>query len=235
MSTAPAPKPKQQLDIAYFTELQRRTFDIFRYVSCHKDNFDTYSIIIESVLVDSGSFFDSLCQTFVRAKASSGFHFKQESNVPQFAKKASGANFNFADYRVLLEGEFALSGRKVNLNPYQDAFYANPTSFRPDDVSGYPIVPFQEWASWATSAWGTGSSTPWWNAFTKLKHDRLSNFRQATLGNVIHALAAAFVILTLGNELDFKEGHVPSEVYDLFLPKYWQSNGRVFKGMPLWI
>ncbi len=227
MTTAPAPYPKQQLDIAYFTELQRRVFDIFRYVSCHKDNFDAYSIIMESVLVDSGSFFDSLCQTFIRAKSSTGHRFRQESHVSDFAKKASGTiNFNFADYRVLLEGDFALSGRNVNLNPYEDAFYANPTSYAPDNVSGYLVAPFQEWA--------TGTPSPWWKAFTELKHDRLSNFRQATLGNVIHALAAVFVILTVHNEPDFKEGHVASEIYDLFLPMYWQSKGRIFPGNFTW-
>jgi hypothetical protein len=143
MTTAPTPVPKQQLDIAYYVELQRRVLDIFRYVSCHKTNFDAYSIIMESVLVDTGSFFDSLCQTFVRAMSSSGHRFKQESHIQDFARKASGTdNFNFADYRTLLEGEFTLSGRQVNLNPYEDAFYGNPTSYAPDKVSGYLVMPF---------------------------------------------------------------------------------------------
>ena len=110
-TTAPAPYRKQQLDIAFFTELQRRVIDIFRYVSCHKDNFDAYSIIMESVLVDSGSFFDSLCQKFIREKSLSGHHFKQESQVSEFTKKVSKiSNFKFGDYRLLLEGDFALSG-----------------------------------------------------------------------------------------------------------------------------
>jgi len=215
------------LDIAYYTELQRRVLDIFRYVSCHKDNFGTYSIIMESVLVDTGSFFDSLCQTFIRAMSSSGHRFKQESHIPDFVKKANGSdNFNFTDYRTLLEGEFTLSGRQVNLNPYEGAFYANPTSYAPDKVTGYLIRPFQEWA--------TGAPSPWWRAFTDLKHDRLSNFRQATLGNVIHGLAAVFVVLTLNNEPLFKDGHVAPELYHLFLPKYWEWKGRVFPGNFTW-
>ena len=201
--------------------------DIFRYVSCHKNNFDTYSIIMESVLVDTGSFFDSLCQTFIRALSSSGHRFKRESHISDFVKKASGSdNFNFADYRTLLEGEFTLSGRQVNLNPYEDAFYANPTSYAPDKVSGYLVTPFQEWA--------TDAPSPWWRAFTDLKHDRLNNFRQATLGNVIHCLAAVFIVLTLHNEPLFKDGHVASELYHLFLPKYWKSKGRIFSGHFIW-
>jgi hypothetical protein len=227
MSTAPAPHPKQQLHIAYFIELQRRIFDILRYVSCHKDNFDTYAIIIESLLTDSSSFFDSLCQTLIRARSSSGHHFTQELLVPDFTGKVNETtNFNFGDYRLLLEGELTLSNRELNLNPYDDVFYAYPTSYAPWNVSGYLVTPFHEWA--------TGASSPWWKAFTDLKHDRISNFRQATLGNTIHALAAVFILLTEHNERDFKEGHVPIEVYNLFLPKYWKWKGRIFTGNFTW-
>jgi hypothetical protein len=48
----------------------------------------------------------------------------------------------------------------------------------------------------------------WWKAFTKLKRDRLWNFRQATLGSVIYSLGAA----------------------NLFFPKYWNAKGRPFPG-----
>lgn len=227
MSTAPAAYPKQQLHVAYFTELQRRIFDIFRYVSCHKDNFNAYSIIIESLLTGSSSFFDSLCQTLIRARSAGGHHFTRESRVSDFAGKVGGTvNFNFQDYRLLLEGDLTLSNRQVNLNPYDDAFYAHPTTYGPTDSSGYLIAPFREWA--------TGATSPWWKAFTELKHDRITNFRQATLGNAIHALAAAFILVTEHNERDFKEGRVPIEVYNLFLPKYWKSKGRIFTGNFTW-
>jgi hypothetical protein len=227
MSTPPTPHPKQQLHIAYFIELQRRIFDVFRYVSCHKDNCDAYSIIIESLLTDSSSFFDSLCQTLIRERSSNGHRFTQESGVSNCAGKVSGtANFNFADYRLLLEADLTLSNRQVNLNPYDDIFYAYPTGYAPIDVSGYLIAPFQEWT--------TRASSPWWKAFTDLKHDRIVNFRQATLGNAIHVLAAVFILVTEHNERDFKEGHVPVEVYNLFLPKYWISKGRIFTGNFTW-
>jgi hypothetical protein len=106
------------MDIPYYIELQRRMFDIFRYVSCHEKNFDTYSVILESLLVDTCSFFDSLSQTFIREKASAGLVFKQESGVGEFKNKVSGKNeFNFGDYRTLLEPDFALSKLKVNHKP----------------------------------------------------------------------------------------------------------------------
>ncbi len=176
---------KSLLDIQYYIELQRRILDIFRYVSCHERNFDTYSVVLESLLIDTCSFFDSSCQTFIREKSLAGHAFKQESSVVNFQKKVSGnAEFNFADYRELLEDDFVLSTKKVNLNPYEDVFYSNPMHYVPD---------------------------------TGLKHDRLTSFREARLRNVIHSLAAVFIILTLRNEAEFKAGSVSLELYELGL------------------
>jgi hypothetical protein len=227
MGTTPAPLPNQQLEIAYYMELQRRIFDIFRYVSCHEANFGTYSIILESVLVDAGSFFDSECQTFIRHLASNGYTFKAEANVKDFRRKGEGKdNFNFADYRTLLESDFRVSTMEVNLNPYDDAFFANPAQHIPDKVNGYLLSPFKDWS--------TGSSSFWWSAFTDLKHDRLSNFRNATLGAVVHTMAAVFVILSINNESAFKQGQISTAAYDLFLPKYWKWKGRVMPGNLMW-
>jgi hypothetical protein len=216
------------MDIPYYIELQRRMFDIFGYVSCHEKNFETHSVILESLLVDTCSFFDSLCQTFIREKSEAGHVFKHQSQVGDFKGKLSrGADFNFGDYMALLEGEFGLSKREVNLNPYEVDPYSNPLNYAPDKIAGYRIVPFKEWAA------DPGKSL-WWRAFTDLKHDRLKNFRESTLQNVIYALAAVFIILTLRNETAFKAGSVTPELYDLFFPKYWTFEGRVMPGIFVW-
>jgi hypothetical protein len=218
---------KHQLDLPYYVELQRRMVDIFRYVSCHERNFATYSVILESLLIDTCSFFDSLCQTLIRERSVEGHAFKQESGVDDFSKKVSGkADFNFGDYRKLLEGDFILSTKGVNVNPYEDAFYSNPMHYLPDAVAGHLILPFQEWDA--------GDSSPWWRAFTELKHDRMSNFREATLRNALYSLAATFIILTLRHEAEFKAGSVSLELYDLFFPKYWTFKGRVSVSNFMW-
>ena len=129
-------------------------------------------------------------------------------------------DFNFADYRKLLEGDFILSTKAVNVNPYEDAFYSNPMPYLPNAVAGHLISPFDEW--------GAGNkSSPWWKAFTELKHDRISNFRKASLRNALYSLAATFIILTFRHEAEFKAGSVSLELYDLFFPKYWTFKGRV--------
>lgn len=120
------------MDIPYYIELQQRMFDIFRYVSCHEKNFDTYSVILESLLVDTCSFFDSAHQTLIREKSIAGMTFKHESQIGDFKRKVRGsAEFNFGDYRTLLEGHFILSRKEVNLNPYENALYMNPMCYTP--------------------------------------------------------------------------------------------------------
>jgi hypothetical protein len=220
---------KLLIDIPYYVELQRRMLDIFRYVSCHETNFDAHSVMVESLLVDTCTFFDSLCQTFIREKSEAGFTFQQESLVDNFNKKVSGtdsSNFNCRDYSNLLEADFVLSKREVNLNTYEDSLILNPTHYHPDKISGYLITPFREWAS--------GGNLPWWGAFTALKHNRLRNFREAKLGNLILAMAAAFIMLTLRNEAEFKAGSITPELYDLFFPKYWTWKGKVSPGNFMW-
>ena len=208
------------IDVPYYIELQRRMFETFRYLSCHENNFEAHSVALEGLLVGSCSFFDSQCQTFIREKAAAKHTFKRESEVDSFQNKLSGKdNFNCGDYRKLLEGDFELSKRSVNLNPYEERMYSNPLSYAPDKIDGYPITPFHEWSA--------DKGTKWWNVFTNLKHDRLAHHKEATLINTISALAAVYVILTLQNEIHFKEGHVSPELYDLFFPKYWDWKGRV--------
>lgn len=97
--------------------------------------------------------------------------------------------------------------------------YANPMSYAPKDISGYLIKPFKEWG-------GANTSSPWWRAFTSLKHDRLTNLGDAKMRHTIHSLAAVFVILSYRNEPDFKNGNITPEIYELSFPKYWTWKGR---------
>jgi len=213
------------LDIFYYLELQRRMFDVLRYVSCHKKNFEVHSIILESLLVDVCSFFNSLCQTFIREITAAGYTFKTQVNNLN-DKLSSKQEFNFGDYRTLLEGDFSLSAKTVDLIRYEGVPHAASLTLDPNKVTGFLVEPFIEWAK--------GDSSPWGRAFTDLKHDRLQNFHQATLRNCIFAMAAVFILVTLHHEAEFKSGGVSREIYDLFFPKYWAFAGRVFPGIVMW-
>jgi hypothetical protein len=223
------------LELDYFHELQRNMTDIFRYVACHEANFGSFSIRIESALIDTAAFFDSVCQDFIRlshvehnVRRETGetgdpytSRFKAAGKVKKFPQKASGnAEFNMGDYRILLEMELNLSHCEVLLRPYQQNY---PTLKCPD---GFRLNPFTQWAK--------EEKLPWWEAFTKLKHDRINNFQEATLGNAINALAATFIVLSFKYEEDFRGGLLFRETYDLFHPLYWEKAGSIVPVVPMW-
>jgi hypothetical protein len=196
-------------------------------MTCHDDNFSCYSIKNESLIVDICSFFDSLCQTYIRDKASSGYVFNNQSQIKEFQDKIQGkSNFNAGDYRKLFEMDFNLSDRIVNFNLYEGNLFINPLRYLPNEIDGYKIAPLEEWKA--------DKGTKWWNSFTKLKHNRVLNQKEATLRNVVFSLAAVFVILCLENETAFKEGRVPPDIYRVFFPKFWNFRGRVMPGIVTW-
>lgn len=214
-------------DIQYFLELQDRFCDLLRYISCHENNFSCYSVKNESLIVDICSFFDSLCQTYIRDLNYSGHIFRNQTSVRGFQGKVEKKrNFDAGDYRKLLEGDFNLSIKAVNLNLYDDHLFINPLGYHPDKINGYQVLPLKEW--------GSGIKTKWWESFTKLKHDRVRNHREATLKNVVFSLAAVFVILCQETETAFKKGKVPPGIYKVFFPKFWEFSGRLLPGIFLW-
>jgi len=220
-----------ELDVPYYIELQRRFEDISLYISYHESNFGTYSIRIENLFVDICAFFDSLCQTFIRNLVMKGHDFIQKGNVKDFDSKITKKNkFNIVDYYWLLNTNFKLADRFLNLNIYEDNFYDNPQRGLPDSVHGYFVHPYKEWCNAAYYP------LPHWKAFTELKHDRLSNMKVATFLNTINALGAVYIILTLKNEEQFFSGYISEELYKIFFPKYrdWKWRGRLGSGNILW-
>lgn len=216
--------------LPYFMDLQNRLIDIFPFVSCHESNFSTYSIKIESLLVDVCSFFDSLSQTYICERHKKGYPFKGQDKVKKFEKKiASVSNpkgsrnkdefFNAGDYRSLFEGTYKLSDREVGVNNYDGQLVLNVVQFPPKKADSYIIFPFQDWAK--------GNSTAWWKAYKKLKHNRLDNHREATLQNLIYAMAGTYIIITL-REVDVFRSGGTRELYGPFLPWYWEVGGGDF-------
>src|SRR5689334_21878754 len=166
--------------LPYFVDLQNRMIDIFPFVSCHETNFGTYSIKIESLFVDVCSFFDSLSQTYICEQHKKGYPFKGQDKVKYFEKKIAsvgqpkgsdkkGEFFNAGDYRSLFEGTYRLSDKEVGVNNYDGQLVLNAVQFPVEKADSYIILPFQDWAA--------GRSTTWWEAYTRLKHNRLANHR----------------------------------------------------------
>ena len=211
---------RSHLDVSQYLEFQKRVLALFPYISCRIENFQTFSTVLVSVLVDAGSLFDSLAQTLIRDFASAGVSFKAASSVKDFQKKINADKFfTMEDYRVLLEEQFQLSTRAVNLNAYDDDFYSYPTRCLRDASHRFELRPFKEWTS--------QGSLPWWNAFTALKHDRSKNLSKATLENTLLASAGAFVLLTVFHETYIKKSFRGLDLLKLFTPFYWKVTGQM--------
>lgn len=69
-----------------------------------------------------------------------------------------------------------------------------------------PIRPFK--------AWATTHALPWYRAYNSVKHDRESNFAQATLANCLEALAGLFVMVSaqFGTWANYRAGITPLQM-----------------------
>jgi hypothetical protein len=85
------------------------------------------------------------------------------------AAPANGRDFNTNDYVRLLPA-LHLSEYQVTWTPY---------------ASVPPIAPFNSWIAAQPT-----QSLPWYNAYNKTKHDRSTNFGEATLANCLASVAA---------------------------------------------
>jgi hypothetical protein len=207
----------KKLDINYYLELQRRLENIILYVSLHEDNYNTYSIKIENLFVDTCAFFDSLCQTMIVECHTAGKTFESEGEIGDFIKKAEGiAYFNINDYQKIFEKEYTISNYEINLNCHIDYFLGNPIYYFDSThrtIDFKLIKPFENWA--------VSTNPDWWGNYTSLKHNRLDNIKVGNFKNLVYALAGTFIILSLKNEITFKSAQIDKEIYNVFFPNYW--------------
>jgi hypothetical protein len=212
------PSTRCHLDVSQYLEFQKRVLAVFPYISCNRDNFKTYSIVLVSVLLDAGSLFDSLAQTFIRCYYETGLLWEAKDSVKNFDEKVNRKKyFSMADYQTLFEAKFDFSGKTLNLNPYGDNFCGYPTDCLRNTLHQFEICPFKEWSS--------EKSLAWWDAFTGLKHDRSENLAKATLENTLLAAGAAFIVLT-----HFHGDYVKTRINEIgvlqvFTPLYWKLRG----------
>jgi hypothetical protein len=187
----------------------------------HQDNYNTFSIKIENLFVDTCAFFDSLCQTHIIESKTGGKNFIAESSVSNFARKISIKEyFNIDDYQKILESEYHVSSFEINLNSHIESYVGNPNYYIDQTnrcVDFYLIKPFESWAN--------STNPDWWRNYTSLKHNRLDNIKLGNFKNLTFALAATFIILSIRNESIFKSARIDKEIYNVFFPNYWTVSG----------
>lgn len=215
-----------KLDLTYYIELQNRAEEVFKFVHCHPNNFQTFSIKIENLFVDTCAFFDSLCQAHIIDEEKKGTTI--DGGTQKKIKKND--HLNMVDYRNFFETNHNLSQKSLNLNPSDEIYFGNPFHYfhAAKTLGGEKITPFVSWSS------SSHSSLDWWSSYTSLKHHRLANYQKATLKGLIDALGAVFILLTVRHEDYFKKAAVGIEYYNLFFPEYWAKSGAVTQMVITW-
>jgi hypothetical protein len=220
------PLDQGHLEVGYYSELQKRLIGLFQTVACDQRNFGTFSVVMASIFLDSASYLDSLAQNLIRAYASAGKTFKSAGSVRDYAKKLQGdLHFNMADYRCLLDVEFGLSAKEVNLNCHGGDYYGSPTACLAESAARFPMSPFAEWSS--------GQSPAWWKAFTDVKHDRIKHGNKATLENTLLSMAAVVVVLVEYRPRYMRESAAGLDAFRLFTPLYWKISASRMAGLPV--
>jgi hypothetical protein len=61
----------------------------------------------------------------------------------------------------------------------------------------YPPVLLNPFFSWAPNAQGAGLTLDWWDAYNKLKHEKIEHYAKSTLSNAATALCALHQVLSV--------------------------------------
>ena len=162
--------------IESYLELEARFASFLRAVPYNAGHLRVHSPLLASILLDACSLIESV--------------FK--------------ASMDNARYNVI-PGIANIRAKRANTNPPYLNIKDLRTVFRPDTYCAKPVwllslgVRSFPWYSWQT----LNNQPSWWRGYNKVKHGRFENADKAKLGMVMHALKAAFLVLT--QTLDFRK------------------------------
>lgn len=150
-----------------YRNLEKDFIDVTRYVALEKKNDEAYSERIAQLLQLTGSTVDSLF-----------FEMRTSSSL---AKQKGAADLqenpepNIGQYREVYEPIYQLSQVKLDAR-HGLTNYGTIKPFNPFLPKQYP---------------------EWWDAYNEIKHEFFQNWRRGTLGNLVHALGALFILNVL--------------------------------------
>ena len=123
--------------------------------------------------------------------------------------------------------EFEESSKAENMRSYTEEILKQwPTITSQEvEVKDKRLVPFGQWEK------GENYKSPaWWGLYNDVKHNRIVNYRQANLKNVINALAGLYVLEQyLVKYIGDRDGEkdVPNDVSKIFKMRAWSTRETV--------
>lgn len=118
--------------------------------------------------------------------------------LPNIADIRNKIETNMGDYREIFENYYNLSIKFVYIRPLDKR-----------------IQPFTNWAQ--------SRSLQWWEAYQKVKHNRFTNKKEATINNLLDGMAGLFLLHVI---------HIPSRIVllrlNLWQNTWGQNYGRIY-------
>jgi hypothetical protein len=151
--------------IQWYEDLEDRLAEFLKFVPFVDRNLEVSSPRLVGVITESCSILDSL---FYEATP-------QTVTIDDTVKNRDDLHID--DYAKLYAGSLKLPTTK-------SVAMVSPPVY---------LIPFKEWESIA--AGGHYIPTPWWSAYTKLKHTRIGNLEKATLRNAVDALSGLHQVI----------------------------------------
>jgi hypothetical protein len=174
--------------LRWYERLERSVLEFGERVPLTTENETLKAPILASVLIDACSLLDSM------------FRDMTPDPVSVNGKSKSRRDCNIVDFA-------SLHSDPLNLPNTRSVVLVSPPRYR---------APFEGWKTLNMNQGYT--SLPWWQAYTDVKHDCLSNLDKATVGSTLDALCA--LNQTIARRLDMirivmRHGWFPSGTYDI--------------------
>lgn len=163
----------QNLFFPIYQQLEKELMELSRFITFDHRQLVVYSTKIADMLLRTVSEIENISKELC----------KKEKIKFYDSKKHIRNVVYFNDYFLKLEECYGLSSRLVNFifeNCNENIFDIKLSPFRKDLVIK---VKGKEKETWS-----------WYNAYNKIKHDRIKNFKQANLENLIYSLSALFLL-----------------------------------------
>lgn len=174
--------------LCWYERLERSVLEFGEHVTLTSENETLKAPVLASILIDACSLVDSMFRDMTPVSGSVN------------GKTKSNRECDIVDFA-------RLHSQRLELPNTQSVVLVSPPRYR---------VPFEKWKDLTASH--AYVPLPWWQAYTSLKHDCLSNLNQATVGFTLDALCALNQIIA--RRLDMvrivmRHGWFPSGKYDI--------------------
>ncbi len=166
----------------WYERMEISILEFSKHVPLVQQNESLESPFLVSCLIDACGLLDSLFRDLV------------DESQPVNGKKKKKKDYDIQDYAECFSARF-------NLPNMRSILLQAPPRY---------LTPFSSWSKRTEK--GKYPRPTWWNAYTHLKHDRLTSIKEGTLGATLNALCALHQILARTTNV---------EIFKLLLRRGW--------------